>query len=533
MAVQPYSPRESIEMEGDPLLSLVDSAFEPEQLPLTVAKKKKKPWVLFVILVFAMVSIIDIGAFLADPPKTRVFEANICLGYYQEHDPSVIGDDGTIPEKLCKLDEIQQKLAMIFGWQETFDAIPGILLAVPLGTMADRRDMDMDYGHQLTAIGYFKTLPLQWTWLSSLFFFIGGGPIVAMAIGITMLSDIVPPEKRTSIFLYLTATVLVSEMMAPILAARLMDHGDWFPLVLALAIQQAGISLAFVVPETLHMRDLPEPKDGVEEVVVVKPTGSHFTIRSQIQNFRTAIIFLRSDWTLALVVFTFMANRLGSQSLSLIVRYASKRYGWEIKKAAYLLSLRAATNLVAITVFIPLTNLVLLKKFRLPAHWADLYLARGSIILTTISFFVMGIAAYPALLVIGLLIFNLGTGYSAAMRSIAIHVVGGQSSPDVGKLMSTIAIAEAFGAMVAGPMLSQMFQWGMDLGSAWTGLPFLMSVVFFAAMTMANFLIDFKDKEVAYMEVRRDDEDVGGDVDGAERAMTSGLEDRAIRRSIS
>lgn len=532
-------------MEGDPLLlSPVDSALDDDdQLPPVAEKKKKKPWVLFVVLVFALVSIIDVGAFLADPPKTRVFEANICLGYYLEHDASVIGKDGSIPEKLCKLDEIQQKLAMIFGWQDTFDAIPGVLLAVPLGAMADRVGRKWIFaaslmGLQLNSawvllICYFKTLPLQLTWLSSAFFFIGGGPIVAMAIGITMLSDIVPPEKRTSIFLYLTATVLVSEMLAPILAARLMDHGDWFPLLLALAIQQAGICLAFVFPETLHMRDLPEPKDNAEEVIALKPAGNHFTLKSQIQNFRTAITFLRSDWTLAMVVFTFLANRLGSQSLSLIVRYASKRYGWEIKKAAYLLSLRAATNLVAITVFIPLTNLVLLKKFRLPAHWADLYIARGSIILTTVSFFIMGIAAYPALLIIGLLVFNLGTGYNAAMRSISIHVVGGQSSPDIGKLMSTIAIAESVGAMIAGPMLSEMFQWGMDLGSAWIGLPFLASVVFFAAMAMVTFVISFKDKEVSYMEVRDDDEDFMNDVDRAARARTSAIDDGRIARPLS
>jgi MFS family permease len=78
------------------------------------------------------------GAFLAEPPRTRIFEANICLSYYREHDASVIGPDGTIPESQCKIDAVQQKMAMIFGWQDMFDALPGILLAVPFGTLADR-----------------------------------------------------------------------------------------------------------------------------------------------------------------------------------------------------------------------------------------------------------------------------------------------------------------------------------------------------------------------------------------------------------
>jgi hypothetical protein len=231
---------------------------------------------------------------------------------------------------------------------------------------------------------------------------------------------------------------------------------------------------------------------------------------------------------LGLVVFSFLANRLGRQAITLLVRYASKRYDWQIKDAAYLLSFRAAANLVAVAVFLPLVNWFLLKYLRLPAHWADLWLSRGSIILTTIAFFIMGIAAYPALLVFGLLIYNLGTGYNAAMRSVAIHVIGGQASPDVGKLMSTIAIVEAIGAMIAGPLLSEFFQWGMDLGSAWLGLPFLASVVIFALMTILTFAISVKDRDIGYMEVQSEDEE---DIP-TELGRSSALDDEATSRHV-
>jgi len=96
--------------------------------------------------------------------------------------------------------------------------------------------------------------------------------------------------------------------------------------------------------------------------------GINFTLKGQMHNSHFAFQLIRSEWTLVMVIFTFPANRLGSQSLSLIVHYASKRYGWEIKKATYLLSLRAATKFVAITVSIPPTNLVLLKVLCLPTQ---------------------------------------------------------------------------------------------------------------------------------------------------------------------
>jgi hypothetical protein len=374
--------------------------------------------------------------------------------------------------------------------------------------------------------GYFKSLPLQLTWFSSAFFVIGGGPVVTMALGLTMIADVAPPERRTTIFLYLTACILVAEMVAPIMAARLMEYGEWLPLLLALAIEIAGVIFALFLPETLHLRDLPEPEDGDNQSIELHPTGSDFSLKSQLRNFQAAVHFVRSDWTLAMVVFTFLANRLGRQAIALLVRYASKRYSWEIRKAAYLLSFRAATNLVAVTVVIPLTNFFLLNKLRFLAHRADLYIARSSIILTTIAFFVIGIAAHPALLMIGLLIYNMGTGYNAAMRSVSIYVVGGQSSPDIGKLMSTAAMAESIGAMVAGPLLNSMFQWGIDLGSAWLGLPFLGSMIVFAFMAVVTFTIDVNSKEVAYAEVP-DEEDISDDEEGR---MSSALEQEETTR---
>lgn len=111
-----------------------------------------------------------------------------------------------MPEALCKVDPVQQKLAMIFGWQDTFDAIPGLLLAIPFGALADRWGRKWIFlasliGLQLNAawvlfICYFRTLPLQLTWFSSVFYLLGGGPVVASALGLTMIADIAPPHQR-------------------------------------------------------------------------------------------------------------------------------------------------------------------------------------------------------------------------------------------------------------------------------------------------------------------------------------------------
>jgi hypothetical protein len=39
-------------------------------------------------------------------------------------------------------------------------------------------------------------LPLQYVWLSSLFFLVGGGPTIATTLVTTIVADVVPPEIR-------------------------------------------------------------------------------------------------------------------------------------------------------------------------------------------------------------------------------------------------------------------------------------------------------------------------------------------------
>jgi hypothetical protein len=191
--------------EDAPLLSPMNADFDA--LPLAQPPpKKSRHWVVLVALVVLCITVLDVGAFLAEPPKTRVYEANLCLQYYKEVDPSKIQVDGTVPEALCKVDEVQQKMAMVFGWQDTFDAIPALLLAVPLGSLADRigrkwifvcclMGVQMDIAWVMFVL-WTRNLPLQITWFSSVFLLFGGGPVVGAAIGLTMVSDVVPPEKR-------------------------------------------------------------------------------------------------------------------------------------------------------------------------------------------------------------------------------------------------------------------------------------------------------------------------------------------------
>jgi hypothetical protein len=69
----------------------------------------------------------DFPSFMRVAPKLRMYELALCRDYYREVDPSVIGKNGTVDEKLCKLPVIQSNLANLRGIIGFLEAIPGAL----------------------------------------------------------------------------------------------------------------------------------------------------------------------------------------------------------------------------------------------------------------------------------------------------------------------------------------------------------------------------------------------------------------------
>lgn len=213
--------------EVTPLLPASDATHgDPSDKPLQPRTRCTWPWKRVVALCAALVIAANIADYLQKAPRIRLYESVICSNHWLNVDPSVVGADGSVPEALCKVDLIQDKLAKILGWQLFFDSIPAILLPIPYGYLADK------YGRKwilvvsiigimtslvfvlfvvsLSRIPYrwfeqclisrlqvgVTNLPLQYVWMSSLFALLGGGGTVATALLLTMVADVTPADKR-------------------------------------------------------------------------------------------------------------------------------------------------------------------------------------------------------------------------------------------------------------------------------------------------------------------------------------------------
>ena len=61
------------------------------------------------------------------PKPFVVYESIICSKYYGVSDPSLLGSNGYVEERYCKVAPIQEELAFLRGWQDFFDYLPGTI----------------------------------------------------------------------------------------------------------------------------------------------------------------------------------------------------------------------------------------------------------------------------------------------------------------------------------------------------------------------------------------------------------------------
>ncbi|KAF5542234.1 hypothetical protein FMEXI_7569 [Fusarium mexicanum] len=432
------------------------------------------PWIYIVLLCIVLAVVSDVGESLYSAPRVRLFESVACTRHYLRHDPSLVDRDGSVPERLCKIDPVQDKVASVVGWQYFFDAIPAILLPIPYGYVADLRGL----------------------WLSSLFFIIGGGPTTGTTLLTTVVADVVPAEVRSTVFFYRFCTDLVADLIVPPIASMLMRKSTWIPLLLAVAFQGLSVILALGLPETLPVLD---PKRSGEDANAVfsdytsseqaeVPSKKDGKWGSWLTRNKDSFDFVIKDRALSALVFTFLISKVGRQAANMLFQYVSKRYGWTIAQAGFLISLRAGVNIALFTVILPLIATYALVSWSATSR--DLRIGKASIILLILGSLIIFLSETSVGMIIGLVISTLGSGFAPTMRSLATSLVESRhpnATSDIGRLYALISVAEGIGSLVAGPGMALAFRVGMSWGQVWLGLPFGFAAFLFALVSIIVF----------------------------------------------
>ncbi|RPA99489.1 MFS general substrate transporter [Choiromyces venosus 120613-1] len=302
---------------------------------------------------------------LVGAPITRLTELAVCRQYLSIHNPDLIDKDGYVDEIHCKLDDIQVELALILGVARLLSALIELLVSVPLGIVADRRGRK--FALTLNVVGglcyylwvvivciFYDFFPPRLLVTCSLFYAIGGGPHMFSAFILAMIADVTTEKQRTRHFYVVQSIVQVVQLIFPAIGSLFLGIGLWIPFYVGLSAMVILIRVVFVIPETAaaprNPAPLPTEQDSLLGCLASSPfipttiTPEHAE-QAMITNVhevpplhpklssRVQFLDLASNQPIIpLSLATFFFANLCRGSLSVLLQYISKRYGWPLSQ---------------------------------------------------------------------------------------------------------------------------------------------------------------------------------------------------------
>ncbi|KAG9240836.1 major facilitator superfamily domain-containing protein [Calycina marina] len=473
----PYVPDKKIEAdETSPLFNTSD-AYQQSR-PLDSAREDSQgSFDKHVIYFMTIHFLLAFCTIILVAPLIRLFENSLCLKHYGF--PS-----GGVKESLCKIPDIQGSLATIRGWKSTLDTIPVLVVAIPLGRMADlwgRRKI-----FALSLIGVMMSLveifvvcafpqifPLRLVWLSSLFLLCGGGLNAASAYMWASASDSIPTERRSYAFYYIFSAFYSAEFVASFTASVTMSISPWVPAFLALLSLTVCLALLWLIPQ---------PTKARSSTINFEEDARGSIKHSLVEDLKEAA----SVTNVLLAIPVFLVGIFRYTVLDVLIQYAANRFGLKISIGATFYTETAAINIALFLFIIPQVTRYLRTKMYVRPLVIDLFLVRTSVILMCLGSLSIGLSPSGKLLPLGVAIFAAGFGSRVSALSLVSYWI-----PDDAKatLYATITVLESIGHAIGDPSIQQLFAASLAFPVFWQAMPFFFAAsLYFLTIVSTSFI---------------------------------------------
>ncbi|KEQ86794.1 MFS general substrate transporter [Aureobasidium pullulans EXF-150] len=486
----------TVDSHSPPLAGRTESAplLGEDFATVNAFNKRRLSWHILLLICVSVVAS-DFGNYLSYAPSIEIYESIICEQLYGGR----LAQGFSVVERLlCKAPDVQNELATINSWKDTFDQLPGILLAVPYGLMADRVGRKPVLLLSLTGLIFEETfirlvcwenkiIPLRAIWAAPVFQLIGGGPQIATSMAYVMITDIFPADKRASVFFIMGAAILLGEIFATPLSAFLMSWSPWIPSLSGLAIQILGFFAATIVPETLPEQSglvhrTPPTTDRDDDAPNENTRQQHGT--RNWSSMRETVTRVLPDANMTFILISFLFASIGRQAVQFILQYASLRFQWTFARASALITIKGLVTFVALLMVLPKISTLLSN--RTSAERSDFLIVQGSVWLLFVGSILMALAARPALFIIGVILLGSGWGFYSALRSLAASLV----LPNrIGVVNTSIGLSQSVGTMIAGPLFATAFRYSTGLIGVWQGLCYLVAATLFLSAACTIYFV--------------------------------------------
>ncbi|THX32436.1 MFS general substrate transporter [Aureobasidium pullulans] len=430
------------------------------------------------IIMGVLILIVQCGDQFSQAPLTRIQESIYCYQYWEKEDPTKIlvprsaigpGALGGVEERLCKISEVQGKVAMLKGTQQFLDCVPS---------------------------WFWQTFDLRVAWFSSLGNLAGGGSPVLSALFFVIISDVTTQETRSAVYLRIFAANLCANLICPPIAAWIMTFNPLIAIFLGIVCFAIGCPMCLLIPETLGYQDSNikaskfQQSDEERPPLASKKDARNFLQRCYEPLIESTQYFLQDKRVICLI-FTFVPVMLTTTAVPLLLQYTSTRYSMSFSQATLLLTVKAG---VTIVMFLGMQSWIykLLAKSGLSGRKRDLFLARGSACFMLLGIVAVGLSPNAILFTISLMIATLGGGFPVYLRSFLTDLV---KPNKVAELYTVIGVVDTLALMVGGPLFAWLFERGLQLGGTFVGLPFLALGLIYAAVLVFLLKIGHSSKE--------------------------------------
>ncbi|KAH7354958.1 hypothetical protein BKA65DRAFT_231744 [Rhexocercosporidium sp. MPI-PUGE-AT-0058] len=439
------------------------------------------------------------GYMLYTSTHVYLMEQSVCREYYRAHEPTLVGKNGLMDETICKIPQIQSRVAETLGVYRVLTYLPALFMAGPYGkiarTIGKKPVMYMNLISYTLAGAYFTVIcynhevfDVRWIYLTPLFDILGGGDIILSSFSYTYISESIEQRRLSAFYYKLSAGQFTFSFLALCLSSILLRKHVYIQCILGGVTLGATIPLCCMLPgkdevsaqssETSSLLSTTppitplamDPEDGALFWTIVKSLGTN--AKHSLSIFRD----LRSSSSLfRTTMFTFFMLTVGYGIKVVFIQWPSLTYGWMLADVHAIISYETVISAIILLTLPTVSHKVLKPRLGDSVSEVDLFVAKISAAAHVLGILCAGFAPGKVSYILALTVWKLGNGLNDALRSYVTGLL--ERKEDVEQLYLGIGMVETLGGMIATAAWTSLFAKVLGKGYLVLRLPFMISSV--------------------------------------------------------